>query len=81
MRLLSYYEGLANGIDMGILEEVIIKEARRGTMIRTYTAFDEFIGYHRKEINSKAFVKYEALVKKWEEEGKVGTKLDGLGNV
>ena len=66
---------------MGLFEEIIVKEARRGTMIRTYTAFNEFIDYHRNEINPMAFIKYEALVNKWEKEGKEGIKLHKLGNV
>jgi len=78
-RLLNYYEGLANGVDMGLYEEVIIKEARRGGMIRTYNAFSDYIKYDRAEHNPMAFVKYEALVKKWEKEGQQGVKLYKLG--
>ena len=81
LRLLNFYEGLANGIDMGIFEELVIKEARRGAMIRTYTAFSDFIEYHREEINPMAFIKYEALVAKWEKEGKQSIKLHKLGTV
>lgn len=81
MRLLNFYEGLANGIDMGIYEEIVIKEARRSSMIRTYTAFKEFAEYHRQEISPMVFVKYEALVKKWGKEGKTGVKLHKLGEV
>lgn len=81
MRLLNFYEGLANGIDMGLYEELVIKEARRGSMIRTFTAFKDFIEYHKKEINPMAFVKYEALTNKWEKEGKQGIKLHKLGKV
>jgi len=56
LRLLNFYEGLANGIDMGLYEETIVREARRGSMMRTHTAFKEFIEYHRIEINPMAFV-------------------------
>lgn len=79
MRLLNFYEGLANGIDMGLYEEVIVKEARRGNMIRTHTAFKEFMDYHRAEVNELAFIKYKALVEKWVSEGKQGIKLHKLG--
>jgi DNA-binding transcriptional ArsR family regulator len=79
MRLLNFYEGLANGIDMGLYEEIIVREARRGNMIRTHTAFKEFMNYHRAEVNELAFIKYRALVEKWEKEGKEGVKLNKLG--
>lgn len=79
MRLLNFYEGLANGIDMGLYEEVIVREARRGNMIRTHTAFKKFMNYHRSEVNELAFIKYKALVEKWELEGRKGIKLNRLG--
>lgn len=81
MRLLNFYEGLANGVDMGIYEEVIIRETRRGNMIRTYEAFGDFIGYHRRENNERAFIKYGAIVKKWQQEGETGIKLYVLGDL
>lgn len=80
-RLLNYYENLSNGVDLGIYDEEIIKSARRNVMIRTYTAFSNYIDYERGERNPLAYVKFKAIVDKWEKEGEKGIALKKLGSV
>lgn len=79
IRLLNYYESLAIGISMGIYSEVIIKETRRGHMIKTYRAFSDYIDFHRGNGNERSFIQYEKLIKKWKEEESKSVSLDQLG--
>ncbi len=78
-RLLNYYENLSNGVDLAIYDEEIIKSARRNVMIRTHTAFSEYMDYERRERNSLAYTKFGALVNKWEKQGEKSLQLNKLG--
>lgn len=80
-RLLSYYENLSNGVDLAIYDEEIIKSARRNVMIRTHTAFSEYMEYERRERNPLAYTKFRAIVQKWENEGERSLKLHKLGGL
>ena len=79
LRLLNFYEGLANGIDLGIYDEVIIRETRRGNMMRAHIAFEAYMDFHRNDRNPRAYIKYRALIQKWQAEGEHGVKLQKLG--
>ena len=63
--LLNSYEGFARGIQQGIYDEEIIRKARKTAIIRTYTAYKEYIAHRQRENNSLAFKELEALVSKW----------------
>ncbi len=81
-RLLNFYEGLCNGIDMRIYNEAMVKETRRGHMIRTFIAFNYFIEALRRERNNnKLYIKFEKYVKKWIEEEKNDLVLNQLGTI
>ncbi len=79
IRLLNYYESLAIGISMGIYSEIIIKETRRGHMIRTYRAFSDYIDFYRGEGKHRSFIQYENLIEKWKKEQSESIGLDPLG--
>ncbi len=77
-RLLNYYEGLAIGISMGIYNEKIIKETRKGHMLKSFRAFSNYIDFRRGK-NNKVFTQYENLVKKWIYEENQSVGLNQLG--
>lgn len=79
--LLSYYESLASGIENHLYDEHLVKTSRRATMIRTYTAFKEYIEHDRIERDSKLWICLEALVTKWMNEERKQEGLPELGRV
>ena len=80
-RLLNYYEALANGIENNIYDEYLIKSARRGAMIRTYTAFKECIEHDRREGAPRVYICFESLIIKWINEERQQQGLGELGEV
>lgn len=81
-RLLNYYEALANGVDNHIYDEHLIRSSRRGAMIRTYTAFKEYIEHDRREEGStKAWSCFETLITTWVNEDRKQEGLPELGKV
>jgi len=79
LELLNFYEALANGIDMGIYEELIIRESRRNNMIRTFTAFSEYVEHFQNEHNETAYVKFQSLVNTWKKDNQSGETMPQLG--
>ena len=80
-RLLNYYEAIALGIENNFYDEYIVKSTRRGAMIRTFTAFEEYIAYDRREHSPMTYIKYEAIVKKWIDEERKEQGLPPTGKV
>ncbi len=79
--VLNHYEGLARGVYKGIYDEDIIKTARKGTMIRVYRVFRDYIEDKRNEheTNKKIYEQFEAIVNKWEQERTHIPKPDLVG--
>ena len=50
-------------------------------MIRTFTSFEEYIGFDRREGNQMAYIKFEALINKWINEEREEKGLPPLGKV
>jgi len=67
-KLLNFYEGLANGVFMGIYDEDIIKVNRRGPMERELIRCKNYIEYRRHQSSKTAWIGYERLIKKWDAE-------------
>ena len=67
-KLLNFYEGLANGVFLGMYDEVSIKENRKGPMEREFIRFKLYIDHRRNESSQTAWIAYERLIKKWNEE-------------
>lgn len=67
-KLLNFYEGLANGVFLGTFDEVTIKSNRKSPMEIELVRFKNYIEYRRNQSNRTAWVGYERLVKKWNDE-------------
>jgi hypothetical protein len=67
-KLLNFYEGLANGVFLGMYDEVSIKASRKEPMEREFIRFKLYIDYRRNQSSKTAWIAYERLVKKWKEE-------------
>lgn len=67
-KLLNFYEGLANGVFLGIYDEESIKVNRRGPMEREFIRCKNYIEYRRHQSSKTVWIAYERLIKKWEDE-------------
>ena len=67
-KLLNFYEGLANGVFMGIYDEASIKANRKGAMEREFIRCKNYIEYRRHQSSKTVWIAYERLIKKWDEE-------------
>lgn len=65
--LLNYFESIARGVNQGIYDEEVIKEASESIMIR---AFDKFYPYiqKRREKQPTAWIQLETITAKWKYE-------------
>ena len=62
--LLNYYEGLARGINQGILDETVVKIARRTEMQRCERAFRDYIE-KRRGFSPRAWLQLSYIAGKW----------------
>lgn len=67
-KLLNLYEGLANGLFLGIYDEATIRAHRESAMTRALANFGSYIKYRRDCGSKMAWVGYERLVRKWTDE-------------
>ena len=80
-RLLNGYEGLARGVFLAVYSEAVVKNARRGPMIHTFTAFSEYINHRRQSGSPRAWIEYETLVEDWLAAEKRQSQLPATGSV
>lgn len=67
---LNTFEGYARGIVHGIYDEIIVKSAIKGAMIRHYSCFLPYINHVRKTRNPDLYCDLENIVNKWKSEEK-----------
>lgn len=77
--LLNANEGFARGIRQGVFDDEIVRSARKTAMIRTYTAFKEYIDHRRLENNYSAYREFEDLVNRWRNEESKPEEKSPLG--
>lgn len=65
--LLNYYEGLARGINQGILDETVVKTGRRTEVERCEKAFREYI-FKRRGFNPRAWRQLTNIAERWRSE-------------
>lgn len=80
-KLLNLYEGLANGIFLGTYDEPSIKANRKGPMEREIIRFKYYIEYRRHQTSKTAWVAYERLIKKWDDESLKGSDREPTGRI
>ena len=80
-RLLNYYEAIAIGIENNIYNEELVKVTRKNAMISTFTSFEDYIKYDRREDNPSAYIKFENLIKQWIGEDRKTQGLPLLGKI
>lgn len=64
-KLLNLYEGLANGLSLGIYDEATVRANRESTMIKALANFRSYIEYRRDCGSKTAWIGYEKLVRRW----------------
>lgn len=65
-KLFNYYEATAIGIELGALEEQIIKSWWRSSYIQDWTDFKGFVEGHRQATGRpRLYEKYQAQAEKW----------------
>ena len=79
--LLNQYETFARGIFLGIYDEILIKNARKGSMERTFNSFKEYVQHRRNEVGSAAYIEYEKMLDKWHQEYKAQVNLEQNGKI
>lgn len=67
-KLLNFYEGLSNGVFMGIYDEESIKANRKGPMEREFIRCKNYIEYRRHQSSKTVWIAYERLINKWDNE-------------
>jgi hypothetical protein len=67
-RRLNLLETFAVGVNQAVLDEDVIKAAYSGLFARTLNQFKEYIVHRRNTGIQHAWVEFERLAKKWEEE-------------
>jgi hypothetical protein len=65
---LNYYERLAAGVRMGVLDERMVKNSLLAVMEHTYTCFQEYIDHRRSTSSRSAWVEYGRLLQAWDED-------------
>jgi len=78
-RYLNIYEGYARGIIQGIYDEELIKNARRGVMVKTYLRFKEYIEFRKQQWGPTAWKELESMANKWNHESTNYKERDKTG--
>ena len=73
--LLDYYEGLARGIEHGVLSERVVKAAHHENMARALRIFRPYIEEHRMQSIIGVWTRVETLVIKWDDADAQHTQL------
>jgi hypothetical protein len=78
--VLNSYEALARGIAHSVYDEQIIKDARRGMIIRQYNTYCNYIENRRQVLsNQNIYRDLESLVNKWKLEDNKSNKREKTG--
>lgn len=78
--ILNHYEFLAIGVKNNVYDECLIKNSIRGSLIKAYNVFCQYIEHLRTEKhsnNKNLFIELERLANKWKDEGKKRSKKRG----
>ncbi len=67
--LLNEYEAIASGVNHRLLDEAIVKTARKDALIQTYKRFKPFMEGRRQKYpqNPPAWIELERLAGRWDE--------------
>jgi len=80
-KLLNFYEGISNGVFLGSYDEVTIKANRKSPMEIELIRFKHYIEYRRHQSNKSAWVAYERLINKWNDELIRGSDREKTGKI